>query len=401
MKAVEQEYATLRVVQDGRVLTAFVEAPPHNYMTAAMQRDFIALVDAVEHDRSIGAVVVTGGVPGRYITHYDIGDLLAASEGSRTRSRRATAAVVRSVALLHRRGGATARRLLRRGPLAEVHRLVAFNLALERVLRSPAVWIAAVDGPCGGGGLEMSVFFDLRFCSESARFVLPELSIGLSTTFGGRRLAQLVGPSRALELMLSARPLDAAEAQRWGLVDEVVVSPVAGRGSVVDGVSSVGVSAVGSSPDRTPAGGARTGVAAPDANGTALNGTVVDGTALGGTAPSGTAPSAATPGGTTPPRPAAPGAVLARAQHRAAVFARRPRDVVAAQKQLFHDPDATTATESLLRELVAQGVGVPTERVRSALRRWLELQGPDGDSTFLTDPRPWQDGTAVDLVRDR
>ncbi|MFR9727713.1 enoyl-CoA hydratase/isomerase family protein [Saccharopolyspora sp. MS10] len=315
MRAVEREYATLRVEQDGRVLTAFVAAPPHNYMTAAMQRDFVELVDAVERDRGVGAVVVTGGVPGRYITHYDIGHLLTAAEGSPPLSPRATAAVVRSVALLHRRGGAVARRLLRRGPLAGVHRLVEFNLALERILRSPAVWIAAVDGPCGGGGLEMSVFFDLRFGSEEARFVLPELSIGLSTTFGGRRLAQLVGPSRALELMLEARPLDAGEARSWGLVDEVV-----------------------------------------------------------------------------------PGDVVAHAQRRAVRFARRPREVVAAQKGLFHDPDRTTAAESLLRELIAQGVGVPTERVRSALRRWLELQGPDGDSTFLTDPRPWEEGTAVDLV---
>jgi enoyl-CoA hydratase/carnithine racemase len=91
------------------------------------------------------------------------------------------------------------------------------------------VWIAAIDGPCGGGGLELSTFFDLRVATPDARFMLPELTVGLTTTFGGQRLARLVGPSRALGLMLEARAITAADAAAGGLVEHVVDGDVVAR----------------------------------------------------------------------------------------------------------------------------------------------------------------------------
>jgi enoyl-CoA hydratase/carnithine racemase len=106
--------------------------------------------------------------------------------------------------------------------LAGVGTLVGFHETVLGILRSPAVWIAAVNGPCAGAGMEVTVFFDIRLAAQdSATFSMPELSIGLNPPFGGQRLAQLMNPSRALEFMLEARFYDAAEALDAGLVNRV------------------------------------------------------------------------------------------------------------------------------------------------------------------------------------
>jgi enoyl-CoA hydratase len=222
MRTAELDLATLRCEQDGRVLTVRVTAPPFNYMTAAMQDDLVRLVAAVDADDSVGAVILTGGVPGRYITHFDIADLLRSAETlPQGLPRGPVSMAVRTIKKISAVGGAPARRLLDRTPLASLGLLARFHAACEAILRSPAVWIGAVDGPCGGGGLEISTFFDVRLASRDAHFMLPELTIGLTTTFGGQQLAKVIGPVRALELMLEARAITAAEAAAMGLVNHV------------------------------------------------------------------------------------------------------------------------------------------------------------------------------------
>src|ERR1700681_2438791 len=76
----ELELDTLTVEQDDRVLTVRFCDPPHNYMTARMQKDLDTLTAAVDSDVSVGAVVLTGGVPKRYITHFDTAEILAAAQ---------------------------------------------------------------------------------------------------------------------------------------------------------------------------------------------------------------------------------------------------------------------------------------------------------------------------------
>jgi enoyl-CoA hydratase len=212
---------TLRLSQDGAVLTALIDAPPHNYMTATMQQDLLRLVRAVEADDTVRAVVVTGAAPGRYITHYDIGDLLAAAEAAPLLPRPAARLLLGAVRSLTSIGGG---RILERSRLSGVLAIARFHELVVRLLRSRAIWIGAIDGPCGGGGLELSVFFDVRLASETATFILPELSIGLTTTVGAQRLVHLMGPARALEMMLEARSCTAAEAHAHGLVGAVIPS---------------------------------------------------------------------------------------------------------------------------------------------------------------------------------
>jgi enoyl-CoA hydratase/carnithine racemase len=99
----------------------------------------------------------------------------------------------------------------------------AFHRALDAVAAIPRVTIAAIAGFALGGGCELALACDLRIASERARLGQPEVLLGIIPGGGGtQRLTRLVGPARAKDLILSGRQVDAAEALRLGLVDEVV-----------------------------------------------------------------------------------------------------------------------------------------------------------------------------------
>lgn len=99
----------------------------------------------------------------------------------------------------------------------------AFTRALTKVAEIPRVVIAAVGGVALGGGCELALACDLRLVSETARFGQPEILLGIIPGGGGtQRLARLVGPGRAKDLVLTGRQVGAEEAQRIGLVDRVV-----------------------------------------------------------------------------------------------------------------------------------------------------------------------------------
>jgi enoyl-CoA hydratase len=223
IRARDLELHTLTVEQEDRVLTVRFCDPPHNYMTARMQKDLDTLTAAVDADVSVGAVVLTGGVSKRYITHFDIAEILAAAERvGRPLSDQALRNLMRGVNVVDAVPGGE--QALERTPLSQFLSVPRFNQVVLRVMRSPAVYIAAIGGPCGGGGLEMSVCFDVRLAAddESVGFILPELLIGLTTTVGGQRLAQLIGPARALEMMLEGRMYSPQEAHQMGLVNRLV-----------------------------------------------------------------------------------------------------------------------------------------------------------------------------------
>lgn len=94
-------------------------------------------------------------------------------------------------------------------------------LSLIEKLKKPV--IAAINSICLGGGNELAMACHLRIASDRARFGQPEINLGIIPGFGGtQRLARLVGPSKAREIILSGDMLTAQEAFRIGLVDRLV-----------------------------------------------------------------------------------------------------------------------------------------------------------------------------------
>jgi enoyl-CoA hydratase/carnithine racemase len=97
-----------------------------------------------------------------------------------------------------------------------------FRRALDALAGLPRIVIAAVTGYCLGGGCELALACDMRVADSSAKLGQPEVLLGLIPGGGGtQRLARLVGPSRAKDILLTGRQVDAAEALRIGLVDRV------------------------------------------------------------------------------------------------------------------------------------------------------------------------------------
>ena len=103
--------------------------------------------------------------------------------------------------------------------LAKTGHLTVFNVIEE--FSKPV--IAAINGFALGGGLELAMAAHVRIASDNARMGLPETSLGVIPVYGGtQRLPQLIGKGRALEMIFSAKMIDASTALNYGLVNAVV-----------------------------------------------------------------------------------------------------------------------------------------------------------------------------------
>jgi enoyl-CoA hydratase len=98
-----------------------------------------------------------------------------------------------------------------------------YGSALDRLSRVRKPIVAAVAGYCLGGGCELAMICDIVIAAESAKFGQPEITLGVMPGMGGtQRLPRLIGKSKAMDLVLTGRTMDAAEAERSGLVSRVV-----------------------------------------------------------------------------------------------------------------------------------------------------------------------------------
>lgn len=111
-----------------------------------------------------------------------------------------------------------------RGRVAE-GKLLIEKLVYRQLADLPMPTIAAIEGDALGGGLELALCCDLRVASQRARLGMPEVRLAVLPGSGGtQRLPRLVGPARAKELILTGRIITADEAERMGLVNQVVAA---------------------------------------------------------------------------------------------------------------------------------------------------------------------------------
>jgi enoyl-CoA hydratase len=126
--------------------------------------------------------------------------------------------------------GADINELQSLGPVAFRSQMRRGQSVLARLDMLPIISIAAINGFALGGGMELALACTFRTAVPSARMGLPEIKLGAVPGYGGtQRLPRLVGEGRALDLVLSGRFADAAEAERIGLVHRVI------EGDLMDG----------------------------------------------------------------------------------------------------------------------------------------------------------------------
>lgn len=167
-----------------RVALWTIENPPVNAISLEVLNDLTDLLDAAESDLNIRAVVITGK-----------GSFFAAG------------ADIQGFMKL----GGSLPDFLRRG--ADLY---------QRLEESSLPVVAAVNGIAYGGGNELAMAADIRLASTKARFGQPEVNLGIIPGWGGTvRLPKLIGLSRARRILLTGDPIDAMEAYRIGLVDQV------------------------------------------------------------------------------------------------------------------------------------------------------------------------------------
>jgi enoyl-CoA hydratase/carnithine racemase len=166
--------------------TIRLDRPPMNALNAQVQEELRAVAHAATADDEIRAVVVYGGEKN-----------FAA--------------------------GADIKEMARMGYAEMAARAPQLSSAFDAIARIPKPVVAAVTGYALGGGCELALACDWRIAAEDAKLGQPEITLGVIPGAGGtQRLPRLVGPSRAKDLVMSGRFVDAAEALSIGLVDKVV-----------------------------------------------------------------------------------------------------------------------------------------------------------------------------------
>ncbi len=179
------EFVRLDVDAGTRVGTLRLERPPMNALSLQVWREIAAAADEATERDDVRALVVTGG-PKVFAAGADIKEFptWTAEEAPRI--------------------GAVLQR------------------SLDTLARVPMVTIAAITGYALGGGCELAMACDFRFVAHNAKLGQPEILLGIIPGAGGtQRLPRLVGLSKAKELILSGRMVDAAEAVDIGLADEL------------------------------------------------------------------------------------------------------------------------------------------------------------------------------------
>jgi enoyl-CoA hydratase len=169
-----------------------IDNGPRNFTTAPLHEELErCLVEA--RDSGSRVVVIGSAVPGYFIGHGDIGDIVNNLTGGE--------------------------------PTGDPR---AFLRLLRELDTGPMVSLAAIEGQAWGGGFLLALSCDFRAASRSSTFGQPEIMAGVTTAGEAVRISRMAGEAAARRLLLDGRPIDGSEAHRLGLVDRL-----AAEGSVL------------------------------------------------------------------------------------------------------------------------------------------------------------------------
>src|SRR2546428_665835 len=177
------------VTREGNgVALIHLNRPPANSYDRGLIDDLNAAIDEIRFDESIGAAVLMSDIPKFFSAGADINMF------------RTVSSKARAMTILH------------------------MHEVLLKMEHTPKVFIAAIGGHCLGGGLEISLAADFRFAAEGEyRLGVPEETLGLLPGNGGtQRLPRLIGRQKAIELLLTGKPLDPKSAAELGSIDRLV-----------------------------------------------------------------------------------------------------------------------------------------------------------------------------------
>jgi enoyl-CoA hydratase len=180
-------FQTLRVELRDRVAWLTIDRPEkRNALNAVVRRELLEAFDTLRDSEDVRVVVMTGAGDKAFVAGADIGEF-----AERT--------------------------------ALEQRRTMEGRRIFDEIGRFPRPVIAMINGFALGGGCELAMACDIRVAGRSAKLGQPEVRLGLIPGAGGtQRLPRLVGQGRAMRLVLTGELVDAAEAERIGLVDEIV-----------------------------------------------------------------------------------------------------------------------------------------------------------------------------------
>lgn len=184
------------VKSDDGIATLWMDVPGEsmNTLKAEFGDEISAMLDDIDADKSIKGVILASGKKGSFVAGADI-TMLAACK---------TAMEAEELS----KGG---------------------QKVFDRIQNMRATFVAAIDGPALGGGLELALACHYRICTDSGKTVvgLPEVQLGLLPGSGGtQRLPELIGIQQAMQLILTGKQVRAKQAKKLGIVDEAVPASI-------------------------------------------------------------------------------------------------------------------------------------------------------------------------------